>query len=96
VDHNSVFVCSFGWRGIHWTSCRAESGNAAESSGHQAIAMNKQALAQYTWVEQHTIRLKGEQKKQEHFQGQMGHEGKPKRLPWIRLPLRIKEGTRAV
>jgi len=58
--------------------------------------MNKQALAQYTWVEQHTIRLKGEQKKQEHFQGQMGHEGKPKRLPWIRLPLRIKEGTRAV
>jgi hypothetical protein len=28
-----------------------------------AMAQNKQALAQYTWVEQVTISLKGEQKK---------------------------------
>ena len=32
------------------------------------MAQNKQALAQYTWAEQVTISLKGEQKKQEHFQ----------------------------
>src|SRR6476620_4687130 len=31
----------------------------------QAAAKNKQALAQYTWVEQVNISLKGEQKKQE-------------------------------
>lgn len=43
----------------------------------QAAAMNKQALAQYTWVEQVTIILKGEQKKQEHFQVRLGPDGKP-------------------
>jgi len=42
----------------------------------QAAAKNKQALAQYTWVEQVTISLKGEQKKQEHFQVRMGPDGK--------------------
>src|SRR5215472_14881668 len=41
----------------------------------QAVAMNKQALAQYTWVEQVTISLKGEQKKQEHFQVRIGPDG---------------------
>jgi hypothetical protein len=45
----------------------------------QAIAMNKQAVAQYTWVEQDTISLKGEQKKQEHFQVRMGPDGKPQK-----------------
>ena len=44
-----------------------------------AIAANKQAVAQYTWVEQDTISLKGEQKKQEHFQVQMGPDGKPQK-----------------
>jgi hypothetical protein len=42
----------------------------------QAAAQNKQALAQYTWVEQVTISLKGEQKKQEHFQVRLGPDGK--------------------
>jgi hypothetical protein len=42
----------------------------------QSIAANKQALAQYTWVEQVTISLKGEQKKQEHFQVRLGPDGK--------------------
>lgn len=42
-----------------------------------AMAKNKQALAQYTWVEQDTISLKGEQKKQEHFQVRLGPDGKP-------------------
>jgi hypothetical protein len=45
----------------------------------QAIAQNKQALAQYTWVEQATIILKGEQKKQEHFQVRLDPDGKPQK-----------------
>ena len=45
----------------------------------QAAAMNKQALAQYTWVETDTISLKGEQKKQEHFQVRLGPDGKPQK-----------------
>jgi hypothetical protein len=42
----------------------------------EAVARNKQLLAQYTWVEQVTISLKGEQKKQEHFQVRLGPDGK--------------------
>lgn len=45
----------------------------------QAAARNKQALAQYTWMEQVTISLKGEQKKQEHFQVRLGPDGKPQK-----------------
>jgi hypothetical protein len=45
----------------------------------QSIAQNKQALAQYTWVEQVTISLKGEEKKQEHFQVRLGPDGKPQK-----------------
>ena len=45
----------------------------------QVAAKNKQALAQYTWVEQVTISLKGEQKKQEHFQVRLGPDGKPQK-----------------
>ncbi len=45
----------------------------------QSLAANKQALAQYTWVEQVTISLKGEQKKQEHFQVRLGPDGKPQK-----------------
>jgi len=45
----------------------------------QAAAANKQALAQYTWAEQVTISLKGEQKKQEHFQVRLGPDGKPQK-----------------
>jgi hypothetical protein len=45
----------------------------------EAAAANKQALAQYTWVEQDTISLKGEQKKQEHFQVRLGPDGKPQK-----------------
>ena len=47
----------------------------------EAIAANKEALAQYTWVEQDTISLKGEQKKQEHFQVRLGPDGKPQKTP---------------
>jgi len=45
----------------------------------QAAAKNKQALAQYTWVEQVNISLKGEQKKQEHSQVRLGPDGKPQK-----------------
>jgi hypothetical protein len=45
----------------------------------EAAAINRQALAQYTWVEQITISLKGEQKKQEQFQVRLGPDGKPQK-----------------
>ena len=45
----------------------------------EAAAQNKQALAQYTWIEQDTISLKGEEKKQEHFQVRLGPDGKPQK-----------------
>jgi len=45
----------------------------------ESMAQNKQALAQYTWVETLTVYLKGEQKKQEHFQVRMGPDGKPQK-----------------
>lgn len=41
-----------------------------------AVAFNKQSLAQYTWQEQQTISIKGEVKKQELFQVQIGPDGK--------------------
>ena len=45
----------------------------------ESMAKNKQALAQYTWVETVTISLKGQEKKQQHFQVQMGPDGKPQK-----------------
>jgi hypothetical protein len=45
----------------------------------QMAAKNKQALAQYTWVEQVTISLNGEQKKQEQFQVRLGPDGNPQK-----------------
>jgi hypothetical protein len=45
----------------------------------EASAKNKQALMSYSWNEQVTISLKGEQKKQEHFQVRLGPDGKPQK-----------------
>lgn len=45
----------------------------------EAAAKNKQAIAQYQWSQQVTISLKGEQKKQEHFQVRLGPDGKPQK-----------------
>jgi hypothetical protein len=42
----------------------------------ESMAKNKQAFAQYAWAEQVTISLKGEQKKQQHFQVRLGPDGK--------------------
>jgi hypothetical protein len=49
------------------------------SSVQQSMAKNKQALASYTWNEQVTISLKGEEKKQEHFQVRLGPDLKPQK-----------------
>jgi len=45
----------------------------------EASAKNKQAMMSYTWVEVITISLKGEQKKQEHFQVRLVPDGKPQK-----------------
>jgi len=46
----------------------------------EATARNKQALASYSWNELITISLKGEQKKQEHFQVRLGPDGKNQKV----------------
>jgi len=45
----------------------------------ESMAKNKMSLAQYTWVEQVNISLKGELKKQEHFQVRLGPDGQPQK-----------------
>ena len=45
----------------------------------EAAARNKRALMSYSWNELVTISLKGEQKKQEHFQVRLGPDGKPQK-----------------
>jgi hypothetical protein len=49
------------------------------SDVQQSMAKNKQALAAYTWNEQVTISLKGEEKKQEHFLVRLGPDFKPEK-----------------
>lgn len=60
----------------------------------EAAAKNKQAMAQYTWVEQVTISLKGEQKKQEHFQVRLGPDGKPQKTSLDPPPQNTESGGR--
>jgi len=45
----------------------------------ESMARNKQQLAQYTWNEQDIISIKGEEKKEELFQVQLGPDGKPQK-----------------
>jgi hypothetical protein len=45
----------------------------------ESSAKNKQALASYSWTETVTISLKGEQKKQEHFNVRLGPDLKPQK-----------------
>jgi hypothetical protein len=45
-----------------------------------AAAVNKQAMAQYTWQEQQTISIKGEVKKQNFYQVRLGPDGKPQKM----------------
>jgi hypothetical protein len=57
-----------------------------------AAAQNKQALAHYTWQEQQTISVKGDVKKQEVFQVQMGPNGKPQKTPISQSPQQSSGG----
>jgi hypothetical protein len=45
----------------------------------ESLAKNKQALAQYTWHETDTVKLKGEVKKVSNFQVRTGPDGKPQK-----------------
>ena len=45
----------------------------------QMLAFNKQVIAQYTWMEQQIISIKGEQKKEELYNVQVGPDGKPQK-----------------
>jgi hypothetical protein len=45
----------------------------------ESMARNKQSLAQYTWAEQVNISLKGELKKQQHYQVRLGPDGQPQK-----------------
>jgi hypothetical protein len=47
----------------------------------QSLAFNKQVLAGYTWMEQDIISLKGEEKKEELYNAQMGPDGKTQKTP---------------
>src|SRR5215472_15647688 len=63
----------------HFTAAQSPEMQQKVTEVKEAAARNKQALAQYTWVQQVTISLKGEQKKQEHFQVRLGPDGKPQK-----------------
>jgi hypothetical protein len=47
----------------------------------ESMAVNKQLLAQYTWMEQDVISIKGEEKKEELYNVQLGPNGKPQKTP---------------
>jgi len=47
----------------------------------QLLAFNKQALSQYSWIEQQIISVKGEQKKEELYNVQLGPDGKAQKTP---------------
>jgi hypothetical protein len=47
----------------------------------ESLAFNKQVLANYTWVEQQIISIKGEQKKEELYNVRLGPDGKPQKTP---------------
>jgi hypothetical protein len=72
-----LFATSFGFAGPLYAQDGGMQQNVAELKA--SMAKNKQAIAQYTWVETVTISLKGEEKKQQHYQVQMGPDGKPQK-----------------
>jgi hypothetical protein len=74
-----LFVASGG--AIFHTPAKAQGPELQERVAElkESMAKNKMSLAQYTWVEQVNISLKGELKKQEHFQVRLGPDGKPQK-----------------
>ena len=71
-----LFVASGG--AIFHTPAKAQGPELQERVAElkESMAKNKMSLAQYTWVEQVNISLKGELKKQEHSQVRLGPDGK--------------------
>jgi hypothetical protein len=57
-------------------------------------AANKQALAHYTWLEQQTISLKGEVKKTQQFQVQIGPDGQQQNIELTPRPAPQPSGGR--
>jgi hypothetical protein len=57
-------------------------------------AANKQALAHYTWMEQQTISLKGEVKKTQQFQVQIGPDGQQQKTELNPQPAAQPSGRR--
>jgi hypothetical protein len=47
----------------------------------QSLTFNQQVLANFTWLEQQIILLKGEQKKEELYNVQLGLDGRPIKTP---------------
>lgn len=52
----------------------------------QSAAMNKQALAHYSWQEQETIAIKGNVKDMKVFQVHLGPDGKPQKVETENMP----------
>jgi hypothetical protein len=75
----SAFALSAGWSNVAPASAQNPELQQKVTEVKEAFAKNKQALTQFTWVEQVTISLKGEEKKQEHFQVRLGPDGKPQK-----------------
>lgn len=46
----------------------------------QAVATYRQSLSHYTWLEQQTVIVKGEVRKEELYQVHLGPDGKPERI----------------
>jgi hypothetical protein len=47
----------------------------------ESTEKNKKALGEYTWVEDVTILVKGQERKTEQFQVRVGADGKPQKTP---------------
>jgi uncharacterized protein YpmB len=89
MDKNIVWICRFAVLSLLvlgaymelarplWAQSQEMRERVAEVK--EEAVHNKQLLAQYTWAEQVTISLKGEEKKQEHFQVRLGPDGKPQK-----------------
>ena len=60
----------------------------------ESSAANKQALAHYTWLEQQTISLKGEVKKTQQFQVQIGPDGQQQKTELNPQPAAQPSGRR--
>jgi hypothetical protein len=52
----------------------------------QSAAMNKQALARYSWQQQETIAIKGDVKDTKLFQVHLGPDGKPQKVETVNMP----------